>query len=192
LRQAPAAAPVVAVVPLIDHTVHNYEWNLSDEISSALYAQMAQQDHLRLLPSSRVRAKVTPLLAQHNPFDVDMGWMKKAFQEEEFVAFLELVEHEEVLADALKPQCNAELSSSELRVSVRLRLVDMRGKEPVVILQELIHDAHYIMPQFNRVNFYQVPWKDPQFDSSPIGVAHQKLTREIARRIDDYIRLALN
>jgi hypothetical protein len=183
--------PIVAVVPVIDNTKISCDWNLSDELSSAIYAHLAERDHLRLVSSSKVRLKTKPLLEKNNPFDADISWIKKSFREEEFVVFLELVEHEEVLADARKKKPEPANSSAELRMSLRIRAFDLRGNEPVVVLQELASDAYFIHPQFNQVNFYQVSWKDPTFEMSPMGLAHERFTKEIARRIDDYILLAL-
>lgn len=184
--------PIVAVVPVIDNTKTSYDWNLSDELSSSIYAHLAERDHLRLVSSSKVRLKTKPLLEKNNPFDSDISWIKKNFRDEEFVVFLELVEHEEVLADARKKKPDPEKSSAELRMSLRIRAFDLRGSEPVVVLQELATDTYFIHPQFNQVNFYQVSWKDPTFEMSPVGLAHEKFTKEIARRIDDYILLTLN
>jgi hypothetical protein len=192
LHHTTEAPPVVSVVPVIDNTKHSYEWNLSDELSSALYAQLSEQDHVRLINSSRVRAKTQPLLEKNNPFDTDISWVKKAFQDEEFVVFLELVEHEEVLKQNLKKVADPSVCAAELRMSMRVRVIDVRGKEPRIVLQELVHDNHAIHPQFNQANFYQVAWKDQSFSISPMGLAHAKFTKEIAKRIDDYILFALN
>lgn len=187
-----SSPPLVAVVPIIDNTKTHYDWSLSDELSSSLYAELTDLDHLTLMSSSKVRLKTKPLLEKNNPFDTDTSWVKKSFKEEEFVVFLELVEHEEVLADARKKKPEPEKSSAELRLSLRVRAFDLRGNEPVVILQELANSNYFIHPQFNQVNFHQVSWKEPTFEISPVGIAHEKFIKEIARRIDDYIVLALN
>jgi hypothetical protein len=183
--------PIVSVVPVIDNTKNDYEWNLSDELSSAIYANLSKQDRVILNSSSKVRAKSRPALEKHNPFDRDLSWVKKSFQDEEFIVFIELVEHEEVLNQSrVRPQ-DPSTCSAELRMAVRVRVIDLRSAEPRVVLQELIHDAHQIHPQFNNVNFYQVPWKDQSFSISPVGLAHTKLTKELSSRIEDYILIAV-
>jgi len=183
--------PIVSVVPLIDNTKNDYAWSLSDELSSALYANLSQRDRVILNSSSKVRAKAKPALEQHNPFDKDLSWMKKTFQDEEFVVFLELVEHEEVLNQSRSKPIDPSLCSAELRMSMRVRVIDLRSAEPQIVLQELIHDTHPILAQFNQVNFYQVPWKDQSFSISPVGTAHGKFTKELSQRIEDYILIAL-
>jgi hypothetical protein len=76
-------------------------------------------------------------------------------------------------------------------MSVRVRVIDMRGKQPKIVLQELIHDTHHIPRQFTRANFYQVAWGKESFNISPMGLAHAQLTKEIASRLEDYILLAM-
>ncbi len=188
---SPSHVPIVSIVPLIDNTKNECEWSLSDELSSSLYANLSQQDRVILNSSSQVRARAKPALEKHNPFDKDLSWVKKSFQNEEFVVFLELVEHEEVLNQNRTKPIDPSLCSAQLRMSVRLRVIDLRSQEPKVILQELIHDAHSIHPQFNHINFHQVPWKDQSFSISPVGLAHAKFTKELAQRIEDYILIAV-
>ncbi|MEN9344526.1 MAG: hypothetical protein RLZZ453_1313 [Chlamydiota bacterium] len=186
----PAQRPVVSIVPIIDNTKNDCCWNLSDELSSTIYATLSERDHIWINHSSQVRAKAKPLLEKHNPFGTDLSWIKKGFQDEEFVAFLELVEHEEVLnQNKIKPE-DPRSCSAELRLSMRVRVFDLRGKEPKIVLQELVHNAHYVHPQFNHLNFYQVSWKEPGFNDSPIGLAHAKFTKELSDRLEDYILTA--
>lgn len=73
---------------------------------------------------------------------------------------------------------------------MRVRVFDLRGKEPKIVLQELIHDSHFIPRQFTQANFYQVPWGHESFSISPIGLAHAEFTKEISSRLEDYILMA--
>lgn len=183
--------PIVSIVPIIDNTKSEYDWSLSDELSSEIYSILSQRDQLILNRSSQVRAKATPFLAQNNPFESEFSAIKKGFGQEEFVAFLELIEHEEVLdQNKIKPQ-DPHTCRSDLNLSMRIRVFDLRGREPKVILQELVRSTHSIPAPFNRFNFYQVSWKDPSFSVSPVGLAHAKFTKEIAERIEDYILTAV-
>jgi hypothetical protein len=181
------AKPVVAVVPIIDNTKNDLTWNLSDELSSNLYYRLAQNKHLSLVESSKVRIQTKKLGDRHNPFGADISWVKNAFQGEDFVVFLELVEHEEVLKQSKKNPTDPMNCSGELNMSMRVRVFDLRGKEAKIILQELVHDSHFVPRQFTQVNFYQVAWGDPSFSSSPLGLAHEKFTKEVTSRIEDYI-----
>ncbi len=187
-HQAPIQAkPIVAIVPVIDNTKSDYEWNLSDELSSTLYYRLGQQDKFSIADAPHVRAKLKKFKEEKNPFSTDISWIKKTFQGDQFVVFLELVEHEEVLKLDRKKTAEPKDCAADLNMSMRVRVFDLRGNEPKVILQELVHDSHFIPRQFTQTNFYQVPWGHESFSISPVGLAHAEFTKEIASRIEDYI-----
>jgi hypothetical protein len=73
---------------------------------------------------------------------------------------------------------------------MRVVVVDNRGQQPEVILQEIVHDSHFIPRQFNQYNFHQVSWGNEEFTISPLGMAHTQFLKEISSRIEDYILLA--
>jgi hypothetical protein len=182
--------PIVAIVPVIDNTKNDYDWNLSDEFSSEIYSRLAQLDKLNVLDAARVRGKMKKLKEGENPFGPDVSWIKKAFQGDQFVVFLELVEHEEVYKQDRRRPSDPQECSADLNMSMRVRVFDLRGNEPKTILQELVHDSHFIPRQFTQVNFYQVPWGHSSFSISPLGLAHAEFTKEIASRLEDYILMS--
>lgn len=190
-QQHPSPAkPTVSIVPVIDNTQNDYSWNLSDELSCSIYTRIAQKDQITVNKSSQVRNKAKNIAAGQNPFGPDISWMKKIFQSDPFVVFLELIEHEEVPQQNRKKPTDAQKCSADLNMSMRIRVVDLRDKEPKIILQELVHDSHFIPRPFTQDNFFQVSWEDDCFNISPVGLAHSSFTKEIASRIEDYILIA--
>jgi len=181
--------PIVALVPLIDHTVHDLPWSLSEEFTSTIHYRLLQQDKVYLSDLQKVQSATKKLNKSHHPFSDDLSWVKKMFPGNEFVVFMELTEHQEV---ALKQNKQAHLQNApaDLNISVRLRVIDVRGNEPSIVLQELVHDAQRIPKQFTRANFHQVPWGEGCYSISPLGMAHAKLCKELASRIEDYVLLA--
>ena len=75
-------------------------------------------------------------------------------------------------------------------MTIRVIVVDIRQAQPVVILQEVVQDSHFIPRQFNQYNFHQVYWGNEEFEVSPLGMAHTQFLKEISSRIEDYITLA--
>ena len=190
-RQSPSQNKLaVSVVPVIDSTKTDYEWSLSDEFSSALYDRLSQQNHIQLTDSSKVREKTRRLAEKNNPFSADISWVKNAFQGDEFVVFLELVEHDEVFDKNPRKQIDPKDCNAELNMTMRVRVFDLRDQEPKVILQELVQDNHFIPRQFTSENFYQVAWGDESYSISPVGLAHAKFSKEIAVRIENYILMS--
>ncbi len=173
------------MVPFIDHSQNSLSWNLSDELFSSLCRHLTQKDKLYIAAIGKKEREL------YNPFGTETGWIKENYPDHEFVAFTEIVEHAEV-PNRSERNVSPENASAELRMTVRLRVFDMRGEEPKVVLQELIHKKHFVPKQFNQYNFAQEPWGDASFPVSPLGLAHAKLTKDIASRLEDYILIAKN
>ncbi len=169
--------PIVALVPVVDNTHSNLPWSLSEELTSAIHYRLMQKDTFYLIDQEKIRKCKTI----DNPFGSDLTWIKKAFFQNEFVVFLELISHEETAAKD---------SPTELSMKMRIRVIDVRQEEPVVILQEIIHDSHYLPKQFTGDHFHQIEWGKENYNISPLGIAHTQLSREVASRIEDYVLLA--
>jgi hypothetical protein len=183
--------PIVAIVPVIDSTKQDLPWHLGDELTAAVHQHLGEGGSLYLVNEQKVADQIRKFHQGDNPFGDDLSWVKRAFSQDEFVVFLELVEHEEVPVQSSRATTIADCAA-ELTMSIRVRVLDMRGKEPRIVLQELIHDSHSIPRQFTKANFYQVPWGKESFNISPMGVAHEQLTKQVADRLEEYILLAMS
>lgn len=181
--------PSVAVVPLIDNSEQSLGWNVSEEITYTLCSKLDQKNLLQLALPSQIRAQSKRMKGKHNPFGEDIHWVKEVFAEEEFVVFLELIEHREVPKEGNRPAAPAALPA-ELKVSLRLRIIDNRGNAPQITLQEILQESHFIPRRFNQYNFDQCSWHDEEFSVSPVGIAHSQLIKELKDRIESYILLA--
>ncbi len=181
--------PVVALIPIFDSSNQQLEWNLSEELTQAIQNKLAQRDKIYLSDQQKVHATLKKIDRTHNPFSMNLNWMKKSFSGQDFVVFMELIEHDEVPLYNQKTD-DVQNSPAELNLSLRLRILDLRYETPRIILQEIIHDKHYVPKQFTKANFHQEPWGKSSFSISPIGLAHGQLTKEVVARIEDYILLA--
>ena len=115
------AKPSVAIASLLDTTSFDGSWSLSEELTQGVMDLVSGTGQIYV--HSQQESPFTD-----NPFGTELSWMKREFQGEEFVAFLELVEHEfaPVKAKGVHPQ----EASSNLNMGVRLRVVDLRGESP--------------------------------------------------------------
>ncbi len=183
--------PLVALVPVIDTTQNGqYKWNLSQEFTHSI-SSFLEKGPLLLEATQKVDQTVQKFKENHNPFGKHFSWLKKAFTQEEFVVFLELVEHDEVLQANNKQPVDLKNSAADLNMKMRIRVFDLRTEEPHIILQELVCDSHFIPRQFTHLNFEQISWGEEDFHFSPLGLAHLDFAREIASRVEDYILLAV-
>lgn len=174
-------APRVALVPVIDRT-HNQEvtWNLASELTTLLCKNLRAKGGADVREAKKVRLV-------HNPFGEKLEWMSKAFGKADFVVFTELVHHAEEARGSGGPEADA-----DLQMEMRLRLIDLRGKTPRVILQEVVGTTTHLARPFTKWNFYQVPWGKENYHTSPLAAAHARLSDETAERIRTYLRLAIS
>jgi hypothetical protein len=182
--------PVVTIIPVIDNTKNNYEWSLSDEFSSELTERLSRRNHLDLADARKTHEKARRLKESQSPFSSDISWVKNAFQGDEFVVFLELVEHEELFRQDPKKPSALEECSADLNMTMRVRIFDVRGDQPKIVLQELVRDTQFIPRQFTSENLYQACWGNMSYSISPVGLAHAKLSKELSARIEDYILIS--
>jgi len=178
--------PIVSFVPVIDSSKSDLNWNVSQELTKAIRERLSQKNQVYMVGEQAAAASAEKALSAHDPFDSDASWVRRAFPQNEFVVFMELMEHTEVPVMAKDPQDSPAL----LTMSVRVRVIDVREKTPKVVLQEIVEQSHHVPRQFTKANFSQVPWGDEAFDVSPLGIAHDQLCKELATRVEDYILLA--
>jgi hypothetical protein len=179
--------PIISVVPVMDRSRHELSWNVSKELTHTIRERLAQHNSLYLLSEDQVYALTRKSGQAHDPFGLETAWVKKAYPQNEFVAFFELVEHREIPlteADLIPEECPAQLN-----VSMRVRVFDLRAEAPKVVLHEIVQQSHHVPKQFTQTQPNQAPWGDEMFDISPLGIAHEKLCQEIAGRVEDYILL---
>lgn len=175
------AKPTVAIASLLDTTTFDVSWSLSEELTEGIMNLIAGTGQVYV--HSKEESPFT-----ENPFGSDLTWMKREFHAEEFVAFLELVEHE--FTPVKSKNYSPQEASTNLNMAVRLRVVDLRPAVPKIVLQEMIRDSYFI-PKTLIPNDYSVDvWGTEGFRKSPMGVAHAQLIQDIASRIADYILLA--
>lgn len=182
--------PIVAIVPLIDNTRHGLSWNVSDEITALIHYRLMQKETLYLVDEEKVGTMLKRIKETHHLFDTDLAWIKKIFHQNEFVVFMELINHKEIPIPS-KEVVSPEELPVELSIQVRLRVIDLRGEEAVVVLQEIVQDAHFIPKQFTKTHFTQVEWGKDNYAISPLGIAHANVSKEIATRLEDYILLSM-
>ncbi len=173
--------PSVAIATMLDTSSFDSSWNLSDELTQGIMQQIASTGEIYV--HSQEESPFTD-----NPFGMDLSWMKREFQGEEFVAFLELVEHE--FAPVRTKGVPIQEASSNLNMAVRIRVVDLRSETPKVVLQEMIRDSYFVPKTLIPTDYSIDVWGTDGYRKSPMGIAHAGLIQEIAGRIADYILLA--
>ncbi len=190
VKEQISTRPIVALVPVIDSSKCDLSWDVSEELTDALFTRLTKRDKFYLASPQKVSSLLQKTNRSSHPFSGDLSWMKQVFKGLEFVVFVELFEHvEQERINEKLPTLSANMKevSSDLQISIRLRAVDLRSQTPQIALQEILHETHHIPRPFTRQNFYQVAWKNDAFAISPLGIAHQDLVKAITSRLEEYI-----
>ena len=140
----PQSRPNVALAPVINNTKEDkITWSLSDEFTSSIFSCLSQKT-FNLIDLPKVSEMIQSCKEAQNPFGTDISWIKKTFQNEQFVVFLELVKHEEVLKRPSAQEIDLKSCSADLQLSMRIRVFDLRNQNPRVVLQEMIDNLSLI------------------------------------------------
>lgn len=174
------AKPVVALAAMIDTSLFEVPWSLSDEFTSLIYQKIARNSSIFI--QSRDDFAIAA-----NPFTDDLSWVKREFQEEEFAVFLELVEHN--LQPTSKKASDLE-SANSLEMGIRIRVVDLRSQEPKIVLQEIVRESYYIPKSLVSTDYESIIWGSNGYRKTPLGIAHNRIAQEVAQRVSDYVLLA--
>ena len=176
------AKPVVAIASVIDATSVDLPWSLSEELTSMIVDGVSQGGRICVMAKDE-------LAATDAPFGPDLSWMKKEFPEDQFVVFLELVEHN---IAAVEPKTGAAPfeTAMNLNTTVKLRVVDVRSLSPKIVLQEQVRNSYFIPKNMVPTDYAVSGWGTNEFPRTPMGQAHRQLVHEITLRINDYILLA--
>ena len=176
------AKPVAAIATMIDTASFEVPWSISEELTTMISAQIRQTGKIYVV------TKEDDAFGE-NPFGADLSWVKREFSNQEFAVFLELVEHDMAPATKTKKE-SPEDNSTNLNMAVRLRVIDARGAQPKIVLQEIVRDTYFIPKTLIPEDYNTLAWGNPAFARTPMGIAHAQLANEIATRISDYILLA--
>jgi len=178
------AKPIIAIAPIIDTTSFDSSWSLSEEFSSTLFSKLLGKGTLFL---NNENEKF--LTTAENPFSNDLAWVKREFSPNEFVIFLEIVEHNLVPVDRTQMVTSPE-TSSHLNVAIRIRIVDIRGNTPKIVLQELVRESQYFSRVLIPFDYNKFHWGTDEYIASPMGEAHANIVKQLVERINDYVLLA--
>jgi len=172
--------PMVTIVPIIDSTFYDIPWSLSEELSSLINKNISDKGNI-FTPKEKENIKLS---TNHNPFENNINWSKKMFKNAEFVVFIELTEHNDLpISKTIKNPNKISESrklASNLNISARLKIIDLRKKKPVIVLQEKIKDSFFMSNTIDKFDYNEVTWGTKTYKKSPMGEAHLQFAKELA------------
>lgn len=181
--------PILSVIPIFDQTKHHQPWNVADHLTAGILRSLSLKDELYMVDQEKLAQIFKELQNTGDFFGTDVQWIKKKFRSEEFVAFIELIKHEETLLNFHNDIPDADCPA-ELFLSARIRIFDLRNPVPKLVLSEVVNHSENLPKEFNRINRPVTTPDQEGFQATPLGIAHDSFAKEIAERIEDYVLLA--
>ena len=178
--------PYVTMVPIFDESRNGLPWNVSEELTVGIRNCLKKEGKIYIPPEKDLKKAMSSVTQKELTSTKDsMPFL--FFQPAHFVVVLELLEHKTVpyQRGKIKPLYPAFTPDDEacvLMMKIRLKVVDIRGSEPKIIRQEIVESNHAmskdamvksIIARENRV-----------FGTSPVGIAHARLERDLAAQIE--------
>ncbi len=166
---------IVAVLPVIDNTQGmDLSWDFSREFTDEIRNRAYDSTQIYLLRDHGSR-EMAVRLNTPNPSAIpaeaaqDLGAA-------EFVVVSELIDHS---------NANAE---DGLKLSMRVRVLDVRNDQPKVILQEILNNHHVMAAApYMTCDYEKMGWGSEAYERTPLGMAHGKLVRTLVSRVESYI-----
>jgi hypothetical protein len=181
--------PRVALMNIVDSSHSGLPWNVSEELSQSLYYELMNSGQLYVLSP----VEVGPIWAKQEStdfFDGEMSFIAD-FCNVHYIVALELVEHSTIPCDpcilASKPFPECYPTNRLMNMRVRIKIIDIRGPEPKVVLYEILRNSYVISPSADCVDYEKVHCGCQGFHLTPCGKMHQRLIRSLSARIEEVL-----
>ncbi len=182
---------IVAVLPVIDNTeAADLSWELSREFTDEIRKRVYDSSKIYLLRDHGTR-EIAERLNTPNPAmipdsrSINLGAA-------EFIVVSELIDQSETPCGHSSSEESFSKGEADclLNLAMRVRVLDVRRDKPKVILQEVIDHEQFIARTFADCDYSKTPWGTEAFKRTPLGLAHNKIVRELVSRVESYIEAA--
>ncbi len=186
-----SSKPSVTLVPLYDHSDITLPWNLSNELTTGIREYLADNNKFYIATPEDTK-KHLPELGNIDLTSTNHSF-SNVFKPNEFVILVELIDHQKIpyKRQSIRPVYPADGKIDHvLSMKARIKVLDIREEKPKLVLQEILKSNHLIPEQIASITPEERPWGSKTYYFSPIGIAHRRLERDIAARLEDYIMIA--
>ncbi len=176
--------PIVTVMPVIDNTgVNHLTWDFSREMSEEIRKRIYDSPRLYLLRESST-LEFAKELNDPNPMHLPVD-VREHLGAAEFVVVSEFIDQHETPYGMSRQ--GPDEAGSVISLAMRVRVIDLRKDKPKVILQEVIDHDHLVAKPYLKTDYTRYPWGTEAYESTPFGLAHNRLVRELVSHVESYI-----
>ncbi len=182
--------PIVAVLPVLTSSQNENEtclsWDLSEELTEQIRKRFCESPRIYLLEGTGTKQLAKEL--NNNNLKALRELYVDNVGASQFVVVTELVRQEETPCKVGGAEAGE--AGALLALDFRVRLLDVRSKNPRIVYQELLHHDHFIPRAYLYCDYEKAAWGTESFERTPLGMAHSRLAREVVARVESYIQAA--
>lgn len=169
--------PKVALMPIMN-TGCSLPWDLSEEIYDGMYYELMNSGEIYLV-SPKEMGKGWLNRNSINFFSNDFSCMQD-FSNTDFVVVMEVIERSVCACDPCAP------SNLSLTMRVRIKMIDIRGCEPKIVLYEIFKTS-YTGIQKNADIENEIFWRDECYPKTFCGKGHHRIIYMLTKRLEEVI-----
>jgi hypothetical protein len=179
--------PTIAFIPVY----HSYPekpltpWGLSEEFTFKIRDRLLDNGDLYIAPIEQM-VQISSQLEANKLFSSDLNFSHRFYPGHDFILIVQALEHKQILNnDPKKPLL---VSPGTIHMKFRIRLIGFNQGRPKVVLQEIIAKEYSLKPLDKTIDYSKMHWDSYEFTRTPLGQAHTLVQKEIAQRVETYIK----
>ena len=179
--------PRVALLPLRDSSGNLLPWDVAEELFVGLKTGLMDQGGLLFVRETEI-AGLDGWSGESDLFAADLSHFE-GVTGCDFVVIMELTGHERqpYRRGSFEPLYLCQADQVEVLVmEVQVRIIDLRGRRPRVVLHELATSNHMV-PRGAPSSDADKRWGRELYPATPMGQAHRRLVSDLCRRLQSVV-----
>ncbi|MBF5051136.1 Uncharacterized protein CLAVI_000772 [Candidatus Clavichlamydia salmonicola] len=154
-------------------------WSVSEEFFTGIKKRLRSSQKVYLMNQAEY-GEWSSVFSNPDPTAISSS-ISQIFAPSEFVVSMELIPAKEV---ALRRVSDV---APGFGLAVRVRIFDVRNDMVKLVFQEIVECAQSMLQPSIPCDYQKHKWGTGSFDSTPIGLFHGRLIRDLVHRIEGYV-----
>lgn len=188
------AKPKVAIMPILDSCSVQLPWDVKEELSQSIFYSLMENGQLYVLEKEEL-GDVACQRSCEDVFSQDYSYVSD-FDCADFIVAMELIDHSMHSCNPNGPKSKGETPQSFqpgnnlLTMAVRVKVIDVRRREPKVVLYEIIKCDYMATPMALNCDYQQQGWGSSSYAYTPWGAIHARLVDKVVARLEEVLQCA--
>lgn len=176
----------IALSAVRDLSDSDFPVNSSEKLTEQIRENIVSENDFYVIPFE---------IANHTSYSFHSPLHLKEHTKTDYLAILELIEQKEEPYTGqhvrpLYPVADKTQIRSLIQLKMRVKVYDMRGEKPELILFEILPSNHLIPTEMRSLDLKKMEKNPKLYQMSGMGTAQIRLAREVAKRICHYVNIS--